>query len=69
MEYISGEIKGVPVSNMLYVLLYDYTLTIYCVIQAAKASGGLGESVITSQLSRPSVNFDNILEIQTFWTL
>ena len=39
---ISGEIKGAPVSNMLYILLYDYTLTISCVIQAARASGGLG---------------------------
>src|SRR6266487_7147241 len=36
---ISGEIKGVSVSN---ILLYDYTLTISCVIQAARASGGLG---------------------------
>src|SRR5947207_11924439 len=39
---ISGEIKGAPVSNMLYILLHGYTLTISCVIQAAKASGGLG---------------------------
>ena len=39
---ISGEIKGAPVSNMLYILLYDYTLTISCVIQAVRASGGLG---------------------------
>jgi hypothetical protein len=48
------------------ILLYDYTLTISCVIQAARASGGLGGWVITSQRSRPSVNFDNSLEIQTF---
>src|SRR3954454_2771463 len=36
---ISGEIKGVSVSN---ILLYDYTLTISCIIQAARASGELG---------------------------
>ena len=29
-------------SNMLYILLYDYILTIPCVIQAARASGGVG---------------------------
>jgi hypothetical protein len=63
---ISGEIKGVSVSN---ILLYDYTLTISCVIQAARASGGLGEVGNSSQWSRPSVNFDNSLEIQTFWAL
>src|SRR4051812_29247468 len=65
-EQDSEEIKGVSVSN---ILLYDYTLTISCVIQAARASGGLGGWVITSQWCRPSVNFDNTLEIQTFWAL
>src|SRR5438270_9376815 len=34
--------KGRAGEYMLYILLYDYPLTIPCVIQAARASGGAG---------------------------